>query len=85
MRAYLFFTKGESSQAAAERLTEVLTKDRVEVINLDADSIDGDRLTALYDITQRPAVVVPRDDGQMVHRWLGHLPAAGDISYYVHG
>ncbi len=83
MRAYLFYTAGDNTEEQAQALADELTKNQVEVMSLDADSKDGGPIADLYDITRRPSAVVARDDGGMVHRWLGLLPAAGDISYYV--
>ena len=83
MRAYIFYTTGDDTEEKAQYLADELTLRKVEVHNLDADSREGAPIADLYDITRRPSAVVTRDDGGMVHRWLGMLPAAGDISYYV--
>lgn len=85
MRAYLFYSVNDHTQEDIERLASELETRRVEVVQVDADSRDGSALVELYDVTRRPAVVVARDDGGMVHRWLGMLPNAGDLSYYVNG
>ncbi|HSX14473.1 MAG TPA: hypothetical protein VLE72_00995 [Candidatus Saccharimonadales bacterium] len=85
MKTYLFYTTGASSQDQTQALTDQLTKLQVETINLDADSVEGARLSELYDMTMRPGAVITRDDGQMIHRWLGVLPNASDVSYYVNG
>lgn len=85
MRAYLFYSNnlpGSKHQTTA--LAEELDKFQVEALNLDADSADGAQAAELYDVTTRPSVVVVRDDGSEVQRWLGKLPQASDISYYVH-
>lgn len=84
MRAYLFFSQGDGTQDRVETLQAELKNRQVEAISLDGDSVQGSPILELYDITQRPAVVVTRDDGQMVHRWLGMLPDAGEVSYYAH-
>lgn len=83
MRAYIFYTSGDDSEAKAMALADELEMRKIEVHNLDADSIQGSPIADLYDITRRPSAVVTRDDGGMVHRWLGMFPPAGDISYYV--
>ena len=83
MRAYLFYTKGDKSAEQSSALAEALTTLKVDTLNLDADSIMGSQEAELYDITTRPSAVVVRDDGAEVQRWVGALPAASDVSYYV--
>lgn len=84
MRAYLFYTKGDSSEDKAKSLAEELTKMKVDTLNLDADSIMGSQEAELYDITRRPSAIIVRDDGAEIQRWSGALPAPADVSYYVH-
>jgi hypothetical protein len=84
MRAYLFYSAGDASEEQSKQLSLELSDLKVENELFDADTLDGSRLAELYDITRRPAAVVAFDDGRMVHRWLGMLPPASDVSYYMH-
>ena len=84
MRAYIFYTKGNDSEDQSAQLADALSTLKVETLNLDADSIMGAQEAELYDITARPSVVVVRDDGAEVQRWVGKLPEPSEISYYVH-
>ena len=81
----LIFTSDDSIQA--RRLKELQTeleRDQVSVRTVGVNSAGDVELAELYDITSRPAVAIVQDDGQMVQRWLGEPPAAGDIAYWVH-
>ena len=84
MRAYLFYTKGDTTEEQSHQLAEQLTQLRVDTLDLDADSIMGAQEAELYDITSRPSAVVLRDDGAEIQRWTGRFPESSEISYYVH-
>ena len=53
---------------------------RYERIN--SDSSDGASLVELYDAVAYPAVLVLRDDGQMVKMWQGMVPTSDDVSQH---
>ena len=50
----------------------------------DADSIDGVRLSELYDLVQQPAILVLDNEGILVHSWCGPmLPTDQDVFGYI--
>lgn len=51
---------------------------------IEADSPEGVAVTELYDLLNRPAVVLVRLDGVQVERWQGELPRPEDVSYLAH-
>lgn len=56
---------------------------RINVVNI--DSRDGTSTASLYDVMQNPAILVLRDDGQLVKDWQGStLPLKSEVSYYTH-
>lgn len=55
----------------------------LEVLNV--DSRDGDATASLYDIMQYPAILVLRDDGQVLKSWEGEsLPMMSEVAYYTY-
>ncbi len=86
MEAYLFYTRQSEGERRMERLLRELKGRRVNAEMIDADSVRGIRATETYDLMIRPAVVVVRDDGQLVQAWTDpdRLPPADEISYYAH-
>lgn len=85
MKVYLFYTLGSPDRQRVEDLGAKLTRERLEVELVEADSLEGIRLTRLYDILERPAVVLANFDGSPVERWQGaNLPQPGDVAYLAH-
>ena len=84
MIAYLLFTKDSPQEREIEYLNKRLEQLQVTTKVLEADSVEGSALTENYDLPQRPAVIVTRDDGSFVQGWQGELPTAEDISYFAH-
>jgi len=54
------------------------------IIDLDPETIAGERFAALYDILQYPAVVVTDDDGRLMNIWKGTpMPQIDEVSYFA--
>lgn len=79
MKLYIFFTKNTPADRDIDYLNRRLGESRVPSIMMDADSRDGADLAQLYDVMQRPAVVLAADDGHLVQKWEGNLPPAQDV------
>jgi hypothetical protein len=48
------------------------------------DTVEGDDMAKLYDITQYPAVLAVKDDGQLQQMWQGdNLPLMNELDYYT--
>lgn len=84
MTAYIFYSKNTPADRDIERFVYELGRLQVETKLVDADSVEGSRLTQVYDLMDRPAVVLARGDGTVVERWPHGLPLPGDISYLAH-
>ncbi len=84
MRVYLFTSPDSSQARRVDQFAAELASYQVDPIRVDDSSAEGTGLVELYDVVDRPAVVVTTDDGQMVQRWLRELPLAGDVSYWAH-
>lgn len=77
--------KPDSPQARqAEGFARELERHEVKADLVDGDSPEGVRLTELYDLPSRPAIVVARDDGQMMQRWQHEWPQVTEVSYFFH-
>lgn len=52
---------------------------------IDVDSVAGTAKAELYDVMEYPAILVLKEDGQMLQRWAGkELPLMNDLAYYLH-
>lgn len=50
---------------------------------LSLDTVEGDNLAKVYDITQYPAILAIKDDGQLEQMWQGDaLPLMNELDYY---
>lgn len=83
MLAYVLFTKNSAHSGAAEYFAEDLQRRRVETKLIEADSVEGSRLTKLYDLVSRPAVALVRQDGTLIEVWQHELPPTSEVSYYA--
>lgn len=84
MRVYLFTSSEPTAARQLKEFAAELDSYQVEPIMVDDSSARGVSLAELYDIVDRPAVVVTRDDGQVMQRWMRELPLASDLSYWAH-
>ena len=51
---------------------------------IDLNTRDGASLATLYDIIQYPAILITRDDGQLLKHWQGEqLPAMSEVAGYL--
>ena len=54
----------------------------IELMNL--NTREGAAIATLYDILENPALLVIRDDGQLVKDWQGeHLPLKDELAGYL--
>ncbi len=83
MIAYILYNK-DSSDREVTNFAGRLDSLQVEHKLVEADSLEGIRLTENYDLTARPAVALVKGDGTLVERWLGTLPLVEDVSYLAH-
>lgn len=55
---------------------------RLELVNIDTE--EGTQKARLYDIVQYPAILVTRDDGQIMKAWQGEpFPLMDEIAGYL--
>ena len=82
----IYIIRGEASPAAREinYLVKQLESVRTRGVHLvDADSREGIAICELYDVLQRPSVVVTDDDGKEIQSWHGQIPAVPDVRFWA--
>jgi hypothetical protein len=85
MKTMIFYRDAsEHGQPVREFLREFTRQTGKTVEEVDPDSIQGSRLSELYDIVELPSVVAIDNSGQMQQTWRGlPLPRISEVSYYV--
>ncbi len=86
MVAYVLYNRDSDNERPAADLVKRLGSERVEAELLDADSPRGIQLAQNYEIFNRPAVVLVKDDGTPLETWQGmeSLPSPADVAYLAH-
>lgn len=81
MNLRLFYTRNTPADTDIDYLRRRLADLKIEPELVDADSRDGAALCELYDITQRPSLLLTDSDGRVVQQWQGTpLPPADVVS-----
>ena len=84
MIAKIFYLKNSPGQAAAEEYARRLGRLSVECELIDGDTPAGQAQTELYDLPDRPAMILVRDDGSPIQSWPHEFPPPSDVSYLAH-
>jgi len=87
MIVYVIYNRDTPAQRQAEDMVKRLEEAQLEVELLDADSPHGIQLVENYDIMDRPAVALVREDGSPVQIWQGEsgMPTPSEVDYLAHG
>ena len=81
----LYRPNSEFSRMVEEFAQELEREHQARIDLLNIDTRDGSSTASLYDIMQNPAILVLRDDGQLVQQWQGGtFPPKSEVSYYTH-
>lgn len=80
----LYRPNSERARLAEDYVAD-FARNRHEQLDLvDIDSVEGSHLAELYGVTDNPALLVTREDGQMVQFWQGELlPLANELAGYL--
>lgn len=85
MKIYLIYRPrsehGRAVEDFARDFIRVQPTRSVELMNI--DTRDGMAMAELYDITQYPAILAVRNDGQLLKSWSGSLPLMDELAYYA--
>lgn len=58
------------------------TEKDIDLVSL--DTIEGDEMARMYDVTQYPAVIARDSEGKLLKLWQGGtLPLINEVSYYA--
>lgn len=82
MKVTILVTPNTPADRDIEYLQRRLQESLMSVEIMDADSRTGIALCQLYDLMDRPAVVVTDDDGTFIQSWQGQLPSAEEVGAY---
>lgn len=84
MNVTILYTANTPADRDIEYIKRKLTDERIEPRLLDADSREGIALTELYEVMQRPAILVTDRDGRLAQKWQGMLPPVQEIRNAYH-
>lgn len=80
----LYRSKSEHGTAVEQYVREFERRTAKKLELLEIDTREGTALAELYDITQYPAIVATKDDGQLQKIWMGaQLPLIDEVTGYV--
>jgi hypothetical protein len=82
MNVRIFYTPNTPADRDIDYLCRRLGELNITPEKVDADSREATAICELYDIVQRPAVLVTDGDGGVVQEWQGELPTAEAVSGY---
>ena len=84
MNIYVLYQPNSESERPAHDFARQLEQFQVKAQLIDTNSTEGTRLTELYDLLSRPAVVVIQNDGTLVQAWQHGLPSLDDVVNLAH-
>lgn len=80
----LYRSKSEHGTAVEQyaREFEVRTSKKLKLQEI--DTVEGDEMAKLYDVTQYPALLAIAEDGHLLKLWQGkQLPLINEVAAYV--
>ena len=85
MKAFILYRPNSEFARPVEeyvREFERQRRHRIELVNL--DTAEGADKARVYDVVQYPALLVTRDDGQLLKLWQGErMPLMDEVSGYL--
>lgn len=77
--------KSEHASVVEAFVHDMARQQNVQPELIDIDSKEGYAMLSLYDITNHPAILVTREDGQLVQHWAGgQLPLMQEVAAFAH-
>lgn len=85
MKAFiLYHPQSESARKVEEYIRDFERRGTQTIERMSLDTKEGSDKARLYDIVQYPALVVVRDDGQLMKMWQGEqLPLMDEVAGYL--
>jgi hypothetical protein len=84
MKAFILYHPKSDHTGAVEDFAHEFQRfnhKNVELVSL--ESIEGAQNAELYDVTVYPALLVVRDDSQMIKIWQGNLPQKNELEAFL--
>lgn len=80
----LYRSKSEHGTPVEEYAREFERRTSRQLELIEIDSVEGDALAKLYDITSYPAIIATSNDGKLQNMWQGEqLPLINEVMGYV--
>lgn len=77
----LYRPNSEQARLVEEYVRDIDRQQNVQIQLVDVDTPAGRTMMTLYDITRHPALVVSREDGQLVQLWVDEqLPLMQEVA-----
>lgn len=81
----LYHPKSSHTRVVESYVREFASRGHGEISLVSLETKDGVDTARLYDIVQYPAILVTRDDGQLLKDWQGEqLPLMDEVVGYLH-
>lgn len=81
----LYHPVSEHGTEVEDYARDLMRTESVEAELISLDTREGSEIAKLYDIVRYPAIIVTRDDGQVLQVWAdAKLPLMREIAYYAH-
>lgn len=84
MNITILYTLNTPADRDIDYLKRKLADERIEPRLLNADSREGIALAELYEVVQRPAVLVTDRDGRLAQKWQGMIPPVQEVRNAYH-
>lgn len=87
MKAFILYRpQSEFARPVEEYIREFESRRGKSIELVSLDTMEGSDMARLYDIVQYPALLVIRDDGQILKAWQGtRLPLMDEVAGYLDG
>lgn len=85
MKAVILYHPESEFARSAEEYAHDFTRSRGKTIELvSLETVEGSDMAKLYDIVRYPALLVVKDDGQLIKNWEGEaLPLMDEVAGYL--
>lgn len=82
----IYRPNSENARAVESFVHDIDRQENIHIEQVDVDSREGMDMLQLYGIETHPAIVVLRDDGQLIQHWAGErLPLIQEVAAFARG
>ncbi len=82
----IYRPNSEHARIVEEYVRDIDRQQNIQPQLVNVDTPEGSAMMKTYDVTNHPAVLVTREDGQLVQYWVGEqLPLMQEVASFAHG